>query len=104
MVTVQVATLPEKLALPQVLDMLAGAGDTLGTTLTRVGARPELPGSAVTVTVKVWAVPTALTPLAAIATVASTYFFVAGPELNWPLPAVVSEPSVVRTMSGLSPG
>src|SRR5207247_11236362 len=58
---------------------------------TGCGPLPE-PSSALTVTVKVWLSPMPFVALGAIAMVASTNVFTAGPELpDWPLVVRVSE-------------
>src|SRR3954468_425120 len=54
-----------------------------------VVAAVAVPGVCVTVIVNVWAVPTSLVALAAMATEPSTYFLVAGPEPSGPEPIVV---------------
>src|SRR5712691_3575923 len=88
MVRVQVATLSTTLGEPQVSLWLPGAGLTLGVMVPKLtGLAPS--GRALTVMVKVWAVPTSFTPLGAMEMLASTNFFTAGPLL----PCV---PSVAR--------
>src|SRR2546425_1114951 len=92
MVTVQVAVLPLTTGASHVLELDAGAGDTVVPIVPN--ETPEAsPGSAVTTMVNVWACPTSFTPLGAIWMLASTQLLVAGPEL----PCVLSVERVTVT-------
>src|SRR5262249_7952990 len=85
-----VATLPLMVGEPQVSDSESGDPITEGEIVPKLTG-VALPGIAVTVTLKVCEVPTSFTPFGAIATLASTKFFVAGP-----LPPGPALPSVAR--------
>src|SRR2546425_8329563 len=79
MVSVQVAVLLTMVGAPQVVLWLSGAGLTDGVMLVKTtGLAPS--GRALTVMVKVWAVPTSFTPLGAIVILASTTFSASRPQ------------------------
>src|SRR3989442_302059 len=92
MVRVQVAVLLTMVGATDVVLWLSGAGLPDGVMLVKTtGLAPS--GRALTVMVKVWAVPTSFTPLGVIEMLASTYFFIARAHVSTPPTSARRTPS-----------